>query len=110
MFRTEAKRLNRARKRLARLAKKIGVSLRQSYARVGKLALIKHQRYAHAKQFKRANRQLRRLKTQLGRVSRDIERKIAGQPSLNAAFRPELFRAGRVLAQERRQRGPTIYS
>ena len=75
-----------------------------------KLALIKHQRYAHAKQFKRANRQLRRLKTQLGRVSRDIERKIAAQPSLNAAFRPELFRAGRVLAQERRQRGPKIYS
>ena len=29
-----------------------GVKLRQSYARVGKFALIKHQRYAHAKQFK----------------------------------------------------------
>ena len=28
---------------------------RQSYARVGKYALIAHQRYAHAKQFKRAN-------------------------------------------------------
>ena len=34
------------------------MSLRQSYARVGKFALIKHQRYAHAKQFKRANRSL----------------------------------------------------
>jgi len=32
----------------------LGVSLRQSYARVGKLALIKHQRYAHAHQIKRA--------------------------------------------------------
>src|SRR5437870_13272518 len=63
MFPTDAKLLNRARKRLARLAKKIGVSLRQSYARVGKLALIKHQRYAHAHQFKRANRSLRKLKT-----------------------------------------------
>jgi transposase, IS5 family len=41
-----------------RLTKKLGVSLRQSYARVGKLALIKHQRYAHAHQFKRANRSL----------------------------------------------------
>jgi len=28
-------------------------------ARVGKLALIKHLRYAHAHQFKRANRSLR---------------------------------------------------
>jgi IS5 family transposase len=35
------------------------VALRQSYARVGKFALIKHQRYAHAKQFKRANRALK---------------------------------------------------
>ena len=34
-------------------------------------ALIKHQRYAHAHQFKRANRSLRKLKTYLGRVIRD---------------------------------------
>jgi IS5 family transposase len=34
------------------------VALRQSYPRVGKFALIKHQRYARAKQFKRANRSL----------------------------------------------------
>jgi IS5 family transposase len=49
----------------------LGVSLRQSYARVRKLALIKHQRYAHAHQIKRANRSLRKLKTYLGRVIRD---------------------------------------
>jgi IS5 family transposase len=42
----------------------LGVSLRQ-------LALIKHQRYAHAHQIKRANRSLRKLKTYLGRVIRD---------------------------------------
>ena len=70
MFPTDAKLLNRARERLVRLAAHVGVELRQSYARVGKLALIKHQRYAHAHQFKRANRSLRRLKTYLGRVIR----------------------------------------
>src|SRR6516165_11489627 len=59
----DAKLLNRARDRLVRLAKKLGVSLRQSYRRVGKLALIKHQRYAPAHQFKRAHRSLRKLKT-----------------------------------------------
>src|SRR5262245_18361675 len=59
MFPTDAKLLNRARERLVRLAKKLDVSLRQSYRRVGKLALIKHQRYAHAHQFKRATRSLR---------------------------------------------------
>src|SRR6266446_2995994 len=45
MFPTDAKLLNRARERLVRLTKKLGVSLRQSYAPVDKLALIKHQRY-----------------------------------------------------------------
>src|ERR1700693_5372540 len=59
MFPTDAKLLNRARERLVRLANKLGLELRQSYRRVGKLALIKHQRYAHAHQFKRANRSLR---------------------------------------------------
>ena len=56
MFPTDAKLLHRARERLVRLAKEKGVILRQSYARVGKHALIRHQRYAHAHQFKRAGR------------------------------------------------------
>jgi IS5 family transposase len=97
MFPTDAKLLNRARERLVRLAKKLGVSLRQSYARVGKLALIKHQRYAHAHQFKRANRSLRKLKTYFGRVIRDIaanrrERRFAG--SIRTAAVPGPARAG----------------
>jgi IS5 family transposase len=62
-FPTDAKLLNRAREKLVRLAKLRGVALRQSYARVGKFALIQHQRYAHAKQFKRANRMLKKLRT-----------------------------------------------
>src|SRR5438045_5588249 len=62
-FPTDAKLIHRARERLVRLAKRHGVRLRQSYVRVGKIALIRHQRYAHAKQFKRANQALRRLRT-----------------------------------------------
>src|SRR6266702_4665476 len=94
MFPTDAKLLNRARERLVRLAAHVGVELRQSYARVGKLALIKHQRYAHAHQFKRANRSLRRLKTYLGRVIRDIGRRIDGDPELRPAAEPLPARAG----------------
>jgi IS5 family transposase len=88
MFPIDAKLLNRAREILVRQAVKHGVDLRQSYVRVGKSALIKHQRYAHAKQFKRANRSLRTLRTYLGRVIRDIARKIDGDEGLHAAFRP----------------------
>jgi hypothetical protein len=71
MFPTDARLMNRAREKLVRLAKHCGVVLRQSYARLGKFALIQHQRYAHAKQFKRANRMLK-MRTYLGRVIRDI--------------------------------------
>ncbi|MEZ5787738.1 MAG: IS5 family transposase [Xanthobacteraceae bacterium] len=119
MFPTDARLIDRARTRLVRLAKKHGIELRQSYARVGKFALIKHQRYAHAKQFKRAKRALRKLKTYLGRVMRDIARKTAGDGSLRAAFVRELYLAERVLTQERRRRdrkrmpldrAPRVYS
>ena len=109
-FPTDAKLLNRAREKLVKLARKLGVELRQSYTRVGKFALIQHQRYAHAKQFKRANRALRTLKTYLGRVIRDIARKTEGDPGLEAAFAYLLSLARRVRAQERGQRGPKIYS
>jgi IS5 family transposase len=106
---TDAKLLNRAREKLVRLAQRHGVGLRQSYARVGKFALIQHQRYAHAKQFKRANRMLRKLRTYLGRVIRDIGRKIEGNGGLEAAFNKLLLLAHRVRAQQQRQRGPKIY-
>jgi IS5 family transposase len=110
MFPTDAKLLNRARERLVRLAAHVGVELRQSYARVGKLALIKHQRYAHAHQFKRANRSLRKLKTYLGRVIRDIGRRIDGDAELEDIFAQPLSLSRRVLAQDQRQRGPKVYS
>jgi IS5 family transposase len=109
-FPTDAKLLNRAREKLVTLAKRLGVELRQPYTRVGKLALIQHQRYAHAKQFKRAKRVLRTLRTYLGRVIRDIARKIEGDPRLEAEFAWLLSLARRVRAQERGQRGPKVYS
>jgi transposase, IS5 family len=111
MFPTDARLLNRAREILVRMAKAQGVKIRQSYARVGKLALIKHQRYAHAKQFKRANRALKKLKTYLGRVIRDIARKIEGDAWLEEmVFGPVLSLARRVRDQRAHQRGPKVYS
>ncbi len=109
-FPTDAKLLNRARTRLVGLAKKVGLGLRQSYVRVGKLALIKYQRYAHAKQFKRANKALHTLRTYLGRTIRDISRQIAGEDDLEAIFKRPLYLASRVLDQRQRQRGRKVYS
>jgi IS5 family transposase len=109
-FPTDARLLHRAREWLVQLAHKHGVTLRQSYKRVGKRALIRHQRHAHARQFQRANRMLRTLRTYLGRVMRDIGRKIGGDASLRACFARALALARRVHEQRYRQRGPKLYS
>jgi IS5 family transposase len=110
MFPTDAKLLNRARENLVRLARKVGIDLRQSYRRVGKLALIRHQRYAHAHQFKRAGKAFRKLKTYLGRTIRDIARQIANEDDLRDIFRRPLHLAARVLEQRQHQRGRKVYS
>lgn len=109
-FPTDGKLLYRAMVRLAKQARRWGVELRQSYLRVGKLALIKAQRYAHAKQFRRHRREVKFLRTRLGRVIRDIGRKVEGNASLAAAFRHDLTLARRVRDQQRRQIGPKVYA
>ena len=101
--------MHRARERLVRLAQARGVTLRQSYVR-SQIALIRHQRYAHAKQFKRATRALRSLRTMLGRIIRDITRKIVCRPELADVFALPLSRARRVKDQRQRQRGRKLYS
>jgi hypothetical protein len=82
MFPTDAGLLNRAREILVRLAQGAGIKLRQSYSRVGKFALIKYQAYAHAKQFKRAMKALKTLRTYLGLIIRDIARKTEGSAAV----------------------------
>jgi IS5 family transposase len=67
-------------------------------------------RYAHAKQFKRRQRQLRFLRARLGRLIRDIGRKIAGQVQLEAVFQWPLTRARQIRSQQQRQRGWKLYS
>ena len=53
---------------------------------------------------------MRKLRTYLGRVSRDIRRKTAGHEPLRQAFVTELYLAERVLSQDRHQRGRKVYS
>src|SRR5665213_3553404 len=109
-FPTDAKLLHAAIKGLNRLARKHGVRLRQSYLRIAKQAAMMAGRYAHAKQFNRHRRQLRILRTRLGRIIRDIRRKIAGQSTLEGAFEWPLARASQIRSQQQRQRGWKLYS
>ena len=76
-FPTDSRLYYKATRTLVRLAKKAGIKLRQSYARVSKTMLFKQSRYWHAKQMKRARSCQKKLRTYLGRVIRDIKRKIS---------------------------------
>jgi hypothetical protein len=67
-------------------------------------------RYAHAKQFKRHHRQLRLLRSRLGRIISDIRRKITGRPELEAVFEAPIARAAQIRSQRQRQRGWKLYS
>jgi IS5 family transposase len=109
-FPTDAKLLHAAIKALNRVARKHGVRLRQSYLRIAKHAAMMAGRYAHAKQFKRHRRELRILRSRLGRIIRDIRRKIAGQADIEAGFEWPLARANQIRFQQQRQRGWKLYS
>ena len=107
---TDARLTHRAIVKLVDLAKRHVVPLRQSYLRVAKRAAIMVGRYSHAHQFNRARRELKFLRTRLGRVIRDIGRNIHGNPRLQDRFRPLLQLAIRVRFQDHRQRGPKVYA
>ena len=77
-FPTDARLYFKMLRTLVRAAKKQDIKLRQSYTRVSKATLAKQsRRYAQAKQYKRARKATNRLKTMLGRVYRDMQRKVA---------------------------------
>ena len=107
---TDARLCHRALQKLVGLAKHNDVPLRQSYVRLAKRAAIMVGRYTHAHQFKRARRELKFLRTRLGRVIRDIRRKTAGDPKLSERFAELLVLATQVRFQDHRQRGPKVYA
>jgi IS5 family transposase len=109
-FPTDAKLMLSAIEHLGRLARQHRVPLRQSYARVAKHAAMMAGRYAHARQFKRFNRQLKFLRTRLGRLIRDIGRKTEGDATLREVFAMPLSKAIQIRSQKPRQRGWKLYS
>ena len=65
-----------ARAKLVQTAKAAGIALKQTFAKEGKELRRKAGGYAHAKQFKRLRRVVKRQRTVLGIVLREIQRKL----------------------------------
>jgi IS5 family transposase len=105
-FPTDARLYDKARRALVREARQQQVKLRQSYVRLGKRALFKQSRYAAAQQGRRAQKETRKLRTYLGRVIRDIERKLAKPKKVMQ----ELLTAARRIHQQQKQDKGKLYS
>jgi len=86
-----------------------GIRLRQSYLRVARRARRDAAKLIHPGRPRQAERQVRQLRTWLGRLFRDIGRKIAGNAVAIAAIQAVtaglLGLVARLLRQRREDRG-----
>ena len=105
-FPTDARLYHKMRERLVREAERREIELRQNYKRLSKKVLAKQGRYGQARQLNRARKMTRKLKTYLGCVYRDIQRKVA-EP--DDQLREVLALAERLLNQKKNDKDK-IYS
>jgi IS5 family transposase len=103
-----------ARHKVVSTAKRAGIQFKQTYAREGKELRRKASGYAHAKQFRRLERTVKRQRTILGVVMREVQRKLdaftqdppaGGTPAANpkaiSDLKVLLERAERIRTQQR---------
>ena len=113
---TDSRLLEIARHKIASAAKRAGIAVKQTFAKEGKELRRKAGGYAHAKQFKRLRRTVKRQRTILGALMRDMQRRLnrilqAGSSGLAPGTQPTglaltalnmwLERAERIRTQER---------
>ena len=110
--------LESARYKVVKAAKAAGIALKQTFAAEGKELRRKAGGYAHAKQFKRLRKVVKRQRTILGVVMREVQRKLdaqaqaiaaGGAPALEpsgvlalSALKTLLERAERIRTQQRK--------
>ncbi|MEM1143365.1 MAG: IS5 family transposase [Pseudomonadota bacterium] len=78
---TDSALLETMRGKLVAFMREHGLSLRQSYSRQGPRIAQQIGRHAHAKQYKRMRRMLRKQRTWVGRLQRELERQLGSLPS-----------------------------
>jgi len=97
-----------ARHKVASSAKRAGIQLKQTFAKEGKVLRLKAGGYAHAKQLRRLRRVLKRQRTILGIVIREVQRKMQGadfscdqSPKAVSDLTMWIERAERIRTQQR---------
>jgi transposase, IS5 family len=96
-----------ARHKVASAAKRAGIGLKQTFAKEGKELRRRAGGYAHAKQFRRLKRVVKRQRTILGVVMREVQRKLEApeftpeHPKAASDLMMWLERAERIRTQQR---------
>src|SRR5690606_32726238 len=116
---TDSRLLETARAKLVDAAKEAGIELKQTFAKEGQHLSFKAGRYAHARQFKRMRAVIKRQRTVVGRLVREVERKAAMtgdvvRTSLTDALTEALRKAQRIADQSRSRKNidgvPKLYA
>lgn len=105
---TDSRLMERCREHLVKAAARHGQTLRQNYNREAPRLASQIGRYAHAKQYKRKRKRIRKalrtLRSRVGRVMREVERQLEGVAQQSRLAVEELIgRTKRILSHRRRQ-------
>lgn len=97
-----------ARAKVVQAAQRVGIAFKQTFMKEGKELRRKAGGYAHAKQFKRLRRTVKRQRTILGIILREIKRKLstakAESPASLARLVSLMARAERIRTQQRKDK------
>ena len=97
---TDSQLLEVARTQLVKAAKDAGIVLKQTFAKEGQQLSRKAGRYAHARHFKRMHRAIRRQRTIVARLQREVERKASAMgAAVREALSEVLNKAQRIALQ-----------
>ena len=107
---TDSKLLNRGRQQLVQLVAESGITLRQNYNRIAPKLAGQIARYAHAKQYRRMRSHLKKLKTLVGRVWRDVFRQLAQVPQQLKPKVTDLLQKVERLLKQQPQDSHKLYS
>ena len=107
---TDSRLLERGRQYLVKLAAILGIKLRQNYNRQAPRLAAQVGRYAHARQYRRMKGALKSLRTLVGRVWRDIDRKLDHEDEMQATKAASILESVKRLLEQKPKDKNKLYS
>jgi IS5 family transposase len=112
---TDSRLLETARAKLVEAAKEAGIDLKQTFAKEGKDLSRKAGRYAHARQWGRMKRAIKRQRTIVGRLQREVDRKASAiGAAVRQTLQETLTKARRIVEQSGQRKAadgqPKLYA